>query len=327
MKAVIFANSKFEGVNGKPKALSVILGKTILEYNCELIGNMVDEIIAVYPGEKGEFTPDINKVTFCSEEEFYGNKIKTLNETTVFMDGSIFYTCNMKKIIDFHKNSASKITVVLSCIRDSFLLPVSFEGDSIVKMKSDTKWSFNNLYILEKEMIGINVKRCIRKPTENILSVYPTKEKIYPVNNVWDLMKISFELINKTHSFVHKSTFVDESAEISRLSYVGKNCKIGKFVKIGAYTVIEDNCIIKDGADIKYSMICENSYVGRSSEIEFSFVMENSTIGDRCILQGGNVVGRNFVVCNDSVVEKNTSVEESEDKTDKKEKNKGKILK
>ena len=186
MKAVIFANGKFEGVNGKPKAFSVILCKTMLEYNCELIGNLVDEIIAVCPGDSGEFVPDINKVTFCSEEEFYSNKIKTLNETTVFMDGSIFYTCDMKKIIEFHKQNASKITVALSCIRDPFLLPVSFEGDGIVELKADTKWSFNNLYILEKEMIGINVKRCIRNPVENILSVYPTKEKIYPVNNVWD---------------------------------------------------------------------------------------------------------------------------------------------
>ena len=316
MKAVIFANHKDEENKfaGKEKAFLEVFGKTLLEYNSQRISPFVNEIIVVTLEEKG----DMEGVTFVDQEDFYGNMFDLLTETTIFIDGGTYYEYDFEKFIEFHKNHRRKITVALS-EKNNF--PLS------TKVILNSDWVFNGLCILEKELIGINVLRYLKSGNKNDISFYHSKEKVIPVESVWDVMNISFGFINKIKSEVHKSTFIDESAKISPLCYIGKNCRIGKFAEIGAYCVIEDDCIIKDGARLKYSTLCRNSYVGKNSEIVFSYVMENSAIGDRCVLRGGNVVESDFVICNDSVVEENKAVREGVENGEKTLENNRKILK
>ncbi len=313
LKAVIYANHKTDVRDGgcTVTPLAEIFGKSLAEYSYDLVKTFADEVIVVCTAETKNCIKQENNVIYCNEEDFSRHINKFLNDTTVFIDGGAFYNIDISKFIAFHKKEGKKISMAASVSREPFLLPVNSEEDRHPENMVNSEWRFNNLYILEKEMLGINVKRYIESNGKNEVSVYHTKESFVFVSSVWDLMKISFDMINKTKIPVHKSTFIDESAIISEKSYIGKNCKIGKFVKIGAYTVIEDNCIIKDGASLKYSSVCKNSYIGRNSEIEFSYVMENTAIGDRCILQGGNVVEKDFVLCNDSVAEKNTLLKEN----------------
>ncbi len=302
LKGVIFANHKNNELMylNKPKALARVMGKTLLEYNCELLGKCADEIIVVCSAET-ENCLEKEGISFCREEEFFGNQQKILNDVTLFADGGSLYFMDIEAFVSFHCKNKNKITLAASESIENELLPV-------VSKKKDELWKFNNMYILEKETLGCDVKNLLK---ENAVSVYCSKEKFVFVNNVWDLMKVSFELINKTRLPVPLSASVDESAFVSSKAYIGENCRIGKFAKIGAYCVVEDNCVIKDSAELKYTTVGEGSLIGKNTEIEFSFLMENSKIGDRCILRGGNVVEKNFEVSNDSVIQENLPLCES----------------
>ncbi len=296
MKAVIFANYNKEEQTVGP--FTEVFGKSLVEYSYDLIRPYVKEIIVVSDQELF-----IEGISCYKKEDFFKNINNILKDKTLFIDSGAYFECDIEKFIAFHNENKNKITIALSKCFEPDYKGVIFENSKLLKIDNTSEWKFNNLYILEKEKLGIDILKYIKNAKD--VGAYPTKEKFIPVKCVWDVMKISFDFINKTKIPLHKSTFVDESAQISKQSYIGKNCKIGKFVKIGPYTVIEDNCIIKDNTQIKFSTICKNSYIGRNSEIEFSYIMENSSIGDRCILNGGNVLEPGFVVCNDSIVKEN----------------------
>ncbi len=323
VKAVVMAGGKGTRLRpitySIPKPIVPIAGKPCISYLLDSFYNagIKDNIITT--GYK--FDTLINKiienkyndqnVLFSVENEPAGTagSIKIisgfLDDTFIVGSGDILSDFNIKDILNFHKKNNSKITVVLTEVKDpSQFGIVELKDNKIVRFleKPSESEKFSNMvntgiYVIEPEILNYikNIPydfgkdlfpRLLRKNVD----IYG-----YLGNGVWldtgrpnDLIKANQIMIdrygnNYNDEFIKgKNIIITMSKFDGNLiseSYIGNGIRMDKNIKIDN-SAIYDNASIEYNVDIENSILMENVTVKKNTKIKNSVIMRNCIIGE-----------------------------------------------
>jgi mannose-1-phosphate guanylyltransferase len=251
-----------------------------------------------------------------------------LEDTFIVGSGDSVLSCDLKKLIQCHKNSNAKVTMALWEVENPSEFGIvglskesngdidgSLEEGYVVRFKEKPlpEEAFSNvinagLYIIEPEALALVPegekydfsKQLFPKLLEMEWPIYAKK-----IDGVWfdvgspsELIRAQQVLISGRDSLpfpMPKGQLIGSNGfefENSESSGNNRGSVVSKGVIIGVNSVISD------------SLIMSNSVVGTDCEIDKSVIGENVSIGDSCKLHncviGDNVIVKDNTVLNDS---------------------------
>lgn len=323
MKAIILASGN--GVRflplskTTPKPLTVLLQKSILEYNLESLKNIVDEVFIIvgYLGEKIQDKIGDNyeglKIQYVWDKEIVGtgssaklaiSQIK--DEKVIIMNGDDIYSeQDLKKLIE--KCPAIALKKVSN--PQNFGI-VSVERNRVVSIEEKPACPKSDLAniglycfprsIFEEEIkksergeyeITEYVKKLIQQNNLNFIEAEYWSPASYP----WDLLNMTKNIFKvfkfekkgevekntvlKGDVYIGKGTVIKSGTYIEGPVYIGENSVIGPNAYLRKGTVIGDNCSIGQAVEIKNSIIGNNTKINHLSYIGDSIIGENVNLG------------------------------------------------
>jgi len=323
IKSVIMAGGKGTRLRpitySIPKPIVPIAGKPCITYLLDSFYNagIKDNIITTGYKFDSLITKIIeNKykdqsILFSVEKEPAGTagSIKTiskfLDDTFVVGSGDILSDFNIKDILDFHKKNNSKITIVLTEVKDpSQFGIVELKDNKIVKFmeKPSESEKFSNLvntgiYVIEPEILDY-IKDI---PYDFAKDLFPRllRKNIdiygYLGKGVWldtgrpnDLIKANQIMIDKygknyNDEFIKGKNIIVTMSKfygntISE-SYIGNGIRMKKNININN-SAIYDNVNIDDNVNIENSILMENVTIKNNTKIKNSVIMRNCIVGE-----------------------------------------------
>ncbi len=323
IKAVVMAGGKGTRLRpitySIPKPIVPIAGKACISYLLDSFYNAGIKNNIITTGYK--FDSLISKIIenkyndqsilFSVEKEPAGTAggIKIISEflddTFIVGSGDILSDFNIKDILNFHKNNNSKITVVLTEVKDpSQFGIVELKDNKIVRFleKPSAGEKFSNLantgiYVIEPEIL----KYISEIPYDFARDLFPRllRKNIciygYLGKGIWldtgrpnDLIKANQVMIDK-YGKDYNEEFIKGKNIIATMSkfdgnfigesYIGNGIQMKKNIKIYD-SAIYDNVNIGDNVEIDNSILMENVTVKNNTKIKNSVIMRNCIIGE-----------------------------------------------
>jgi mannose-1-phosphate guanylyltransferase len=330
----------------RPKPMVEVIGRPVVEYVKDAMIEAGVSSIIVTTGYKGDMLKELVD-SWCSQE---GNRLEKssvnqestpmgtagsvrllldqLEDTFIVGSGDSVLSCDLKKLIQCHKNSNAKVTMALWEVENPSEFGIvglskesngdidgSLEEGYVVRFKEKPlpEEAFSNvinagLYIIEPEALALVPegekydfsKQLFPKLLEMEWPIYAKK-----IDGVWfdvgspsELIRAQQVLISGRDSLpfpMPKGQLIGSNGfefENSESSGNNRGSVVSKGVIIGVNSVISD------------SLIMSNSVVGTDCEIDKSVIGENVSIGDSCKLHncviGDNVIVKDNTVLNDS---------------------------
>lgn len=328
LKAVVMAGGKGTRLRpitySIPKPLVPIAGKPCIGYVLDSYyeAGIKDAIItAGYKFEsliKGvlQFKQSDQNILFSVEKEAAGTAgsikliSKFIDDTFVVGSGDTLIDFNVAKIVDFHRKSKAKITIVLTTVEDPSQFGIVEMKDNLITRfleKPTPDQAFSNLinaglYIMEPEILDY-----------------------IPAGQPYDFAKQLFPLLLgegiKIHGYIGEGTWLDtgrpndmiranqlmtekygtamngenlsgkliinsfmkdiRGADIQGPTYIGSSVKIGKGTVIRK-SAIYDNVQIGDNVVIEDSILMDNVKVNDGSKLVRSVIMKGTSIDKSC---------------------------------------------
>ncbi len=329
VKAVLMAGGKGTRLRpitySIPKPLVPIAGRPCIGYSLDAYSRAGINDVIITTGYKFEslitgvleYKDQHQNILFSVEKEPAGTAggiklvSRFIDDTFIVGSGDVLADFDIKEILEFHRNSKAKITIVLSEVEDpSQMGIVELKNGKIVRFleKPSKEEIFSNLvnagiYVIEPEILdeipdGSQFdfsKDLFPKLMKKGIDIYG-----YKGNGTWLDTGRPKDMIRANQIMVEKygKTINSENTEgkfIIRNSENLKNTKlvgptfISEKVKIGEGGTIRGSAIynnveIGENVDIEDSIIMECSRVRSGSKVYKSVLMRNTTIGSDCII-------------------------------------------
>ena len=298
-----------------PKPMFPVLGRPLLSHTFDLlqsasiddiavnIHHLPDSIINYFEKEN---PPPFN-LHFSTEEHILGTA-GGIKKMQGFLEDGPFITINsdiitdidLNKVINFHKNNNSKLTLVVRqdispeqydsieiCENGRI---VHFIGASSMNIpENTTRVMFTGIQIMEPDIFARIPEGQFCGTTEDIFPqmiqddfpIYGYLHEGYwnDMGNRESYLQVNTDALNKKVTLKKASTYQSNNPSIISPALVGPNCRISKDSKIGSHSVIGPNCIIESGTVIENSILWGGVTVGAGTTIKRSVIAQNKTIG------------------------------------------------
>ena len=297
-----------------PKPMFPVLGRPLLSHTFDLLQSAGIDDIAVnihhLPNSiinyfEKENPPPFN-LHFSTEEHILGTA-GGIKKMQGFLEDGPFITINsdiitdidLNKVINFHKNNNSKLTLVVRqdispeqydsieiCENGRI---VHFIGASSMNIpENTTRVMFTGIQIMEPDIFARIPEGQFCGTTEDIfpqmiqddVPIYGYLHEGYwkDMGNRESYLQVNTDALNKKIMLKEDSTYQSNNPSIIPPALVGPNCCISKDSKIGPHSVIGPNCIIESGAVIENSILWGGVTVGAGTTIKRSVIAQNKTI-------------------------------------------------
>ena len=298
-----------------PKPMFPVLGRPLLSHTFDLLQSAGIDDIAVnihhLPNSiinyfEKENPPPFN-LHFSTEEHILGTA-GGIKKMQGFLEDGPFITINsdiitdidLNKVINFHKNNNSKLTLVVRqdispeqydsieiCENGRI---VHFIGASSMNIpENTTRVMFTGIQIMEPDIFARIPEGQFCGTTEDIfpqmiqdgVPIYGYLHEGYwkDMGNRESYIQVNTDALNKIITLKEASTYQSNNPSIIPPALVGPNCRISKDSKIGPHSVIGPNCIVESGAVIENSILWGGVTVGAGATIKRSVIAQNKTIG------------------------------------------------
>ena len=309
-----------------PKPMFPVLGRPLLSHTFDLLQSAGIDDIAVnihhLPNSiinyfEKENPPPFN-LHFSTEERILGTA-GGIKKMQGFLEDGPFITINsdiitdidLNKVINFHKNNNSKLTLV---VRQD-ISPEQYDSIEICKNgrivhfigassmnipENTTRVMFTGIQIMEPDIFERIPEGQFCGTTEDIfpqmiqddVPIYGYLHEGYwnDMGNRESYLQVNTDALNKKVTLKKASTYQANSPSVIFPALVGPNCRISKDSKIGSHSVIGPNCIIESGTVIENSILWGGVTVGAGTTIRRSVIAQNKTIGG-----GKNIIDQSII--------------------------------
>ena len=309
-----------------PKPMFPVLGRPLLSHTFDLLQSAGIDDIAVnihhLPNSiinyfEKENPPPFN-LHFSTEEHILGTA-GGIKKMQGFLEDGPFITINsdiitdidLNKVINFHKNNNSKLTLVVRqdispeqydsieiCENGRI---VHFIGASSMNIpENTTRVMFTGIQIMEPDIFARIPEGQFCGTTEDIfpqmiqddVPIYGYLHEGYwnDMGNRESYLQVNTDALNKKVTLKKASAYQSNSPSVISPALVGPNCRISKDSKIGSHSVIGPNCIIESGTVIENSILWGGVTVGAGTTIKRSVIAQNKTIGDGRSINDASVI-------------------------------------
>lgn len=337
MKAVVMAGGFGTRIqpltNSVPKPMLPVANIPMMQHIIEKLRdvNIKDIVILLY------FKPEIIKDHFGNGSAFgvnieyvlpdddYGTAgaVKKaepfLNETFMIVSGDLVTDFDFQKIIDFHKQKSSKLTITLTSVVDplQFGVVITDEEGKIQKFLEKPSWGevFSDtintgIYILEPEILtripeGENYdfgKNLFPSLMDEKITLWGCTVEGYwrDVGNPKSYREVHVDILNNEV----KLNLRGEKIEYANgVLYKDPSAKIAPNLIVEGTVVLDANVLVLDGAILKNAIVGKNSVIGAGSEIEDSVIWHDCTVGEKAKIF-------NAVICNNNKLGKKIKIKE-----------------
>ena len=309
-----------------PKPMFPVLGRPLLSHTFDLLQSAGIDNIAVnihhLPNSiinyfEKDPPPPFN-LHFSTEEHILGTA-GGIKKMQGFLEDGPFITINsdiitdidLNKVINFHKNNNSKLTLVVR--QDIF--PEQYDSIEICKNgrivhfigassmnipENTTRVMFTGIQIMEPDIFERIPEGQFCGTTEDIfpqmiqddVPIYGYLHEGYwnDMGNRESYLQVNADALNKKVTLKKASTYQANSPSVIFPALVGPNCRISKDSKIGSHSVIGPNCIIESGTVIENSILWGGVTVGAGTTIRRSVIAQNKTIAG-----GKNIIDQSII--------------------------------
>ncbi len=360
MKAVVMAGGFGTRIqpltNSVPKPMLPVMNRPMMEH---IIVKLRDElgikdfVILLY------FKPEVIKNYFKDGSEWginieyvlpnddYGTAgaVKCAEEylkddNFVIVSGDLVTDFDFRKIIDFHKQKNSKLTITLTPVEDplQFGVVIADKNDKIVKFLEKPGWGevFSDtintgIYVLEPEILNFIPK------DEN----FDFAKDLFPllmargvdlwgcsIEGYWrdvgnpksyrevhqDILhgKVEVKISGKKIEFKEGVLYTEDDLSLSEdqvkgMVVVGKNSKISKGVKL-ENAVLGDEVEVKESSEIRESVVWDDVKIGKESRIKNAVICNDNRIGDRVEIKEGAIIAEDCDIGDNVSFERDVTV-------------------
>ncbi len=368
MKAVVMAGGEGSRLRpltcNLPKPMARILGRPILGYifdalessgvtqaNVTLgyLPHIIEEAFAEKYGKM--------KLNFIREDEPLGTAggvkaaAEGFDEPFFVVSGDALCDFDFAKIMDYHKASGAKITIVATKKNDPREFGVVKVGkeNRVYGFIEKPSWSqaVSNLantgvYVINPECLSLIPKGKKYDFARDLFPLmlerdmpiycYNTDDYWCDVGNIATYMECQRDIFDgKMKSLCNKiadGIYCPEKLPTGDYSivppvYLGSNAEICDGAVIGPYAVVDDNCYVGENTKIRYSTVLENACVSRGSAVTGALIcsgaalkkgasmFENSVAGSGSIIGENATVRPNVLVWPGKIIGKETSVSDN----------------
>lgn len=347
MKAVIMAGGEGSRLRPLtctlPKPMAKILGKPIIEYIFDVlcVSGVTDAAVTLgylphIIEENYENGYKNMNLEFFREEEPLGtagsvkNAASGFREPFVVISGDALCNFDIKKIMDYHKASGAKITIVATDTDNPCeygVVKVDKENRVLgfVEKPSWTQAVANlantGVYIVNPECMELIPKNKkydfaadlfpLMLERDMPIYCYHTADYWCDVGNIEAYLKCQRDVfdgkikspIGSTASGIYaKKDLPCGDYSVVPPVYIGEKVEIEDGAVIGPYAVIDDNCFIGKNTKIRYSTVLENSWIACDSAVTGALVCsgaalkKHSSLFEGCVAGSGSVIGENAAV-------------------------------
>ena len=347
MKAVIMAGGEGSRLRPLtctlPKPMAKILGKPIIEYIFDILCVSGITEAAVTLG----YLPHIIEehyengyknlnLEFFREEEPLGtagsvkNAASGFDEPFVVISGDALCNFNIRKIMDYHKASGAKITIVATDADNpcEYGIVKADKENRVLGFVEKPSWTqaVSNLantgvYIINPECLELIPKGRkydfaadlfpLMLERDMPIYCYHTSDYWCDVGNIEAYLKCQRDVfdgklklpVGSTASGIYaKKDLPGGDYSVVPPVYIGEKVEIEDGAVIGPYAVIDDNCFIGKNTKIRYSSVLENSWIACDSAVTGALVCSGAALKKRsslfegCVVGSGSVIGENACV-------------------------------
>lgn len=336
MKAVVMAGGFGTRIqpltNAVPKPMLPILNRPMMEdvvIRLKKIGikefifllYFKADVVRNYFGDGSEFGI---KIDYVVPDDDYGTagavkKAQDLIGKSPFfiVSGDLITDFDFAKIVDYHKEKSSKLTITVTPVVDPLQFGVVIVGNDgkIERFLEKPSWGevFSDtintgIYILEPEILDeipadTNYdfsKDLFPKLMKKGLDLWGFSTRGYwrDVGNPSSYREVIDDIfLKKVNLPIMGEKIVFDNGVI----YVGDNVKMDTKIKVKGVNVLGNNIDIEGQASIENIVVGDNTVIGKGTTIK------NSTIWNDCFV-GERVVIKNSVICNNVIVGKKTEI-------------------
>lgn len=298
------------------KPLIELLGKTLFEYNAELLKKHGVEEILVF-GQKWplykmkENMPGIVLSRAGENLRDFVDRYKTeLSSVIPIVRSDVLTDFDLSSILHTHSSSGARVTSL--CYKKQ----TPYDGGDNGTEDGNPQ-IFTGMAIVNKEILELlpqddregQVLSLIRAVEANRLKIEQAMLNGYfnEISTVEELLKGTEDIFNGTVDvkrcgterngvWIEDGAIVSSSASVERPAYIGKGATVGQGASIGAYSAIGEYSRICEGAVIKRSLIMSNVKVGRGAKISRGIICSNTLIGENARVYEKSVVARDCFI-------------------------------
>lgn len=353
MKAVIMAGGKGSRLRPLtctiPKPMARLLGKPIIEYIFEtLIASGVTHssvtlgyLPHIIEKEYGKKYKSMS-LDFFREDEPLGTAgsvraaAKDFKEPFIVISGDALCDFDFEKIMNYHKASGAKITIVATAKNDPREYGVVKVGgeNRVLGFIEKPSWSqaVSNLantgvYIVNPECLELIPRGKsydfardlfpLMLEREMPIYCYNTADYWCDIGNIGVYMECQRDIFDgriKSHAS-KTAQGIFSSSELPKGDYslvppvyIGDNVEICEGAVIGPYAVIDDNSYIGKNAKVRYSTILENAWLARDCAVTGALVCSGAALKNGASMFENSVAGSGSVIGENAFVRQNVLV-------------------
>jgi mannose-1-phosphate guanylyltransferase/phosphomannomutase len=254
------------------------------------------------------------------------NALPSVDSTFIVISGDALTDINLKRAIDFHKQSKAQATLVLKKMENplEYGIVITDEHNSIIKFLEKPGWRevFSDavntgIYILEPEVLDLIPDNKNYDFSKNLfpdmlqrglkLGGFLADEYWCDVGNIESYIKAHEDVLkgschvklngnNLNAIWVGKNVKISNSALLQAPSYIGDGVVIKDGAKVGMYSCISKNAEIGEYSNIKRGIIWQGSKLAKYVKLSSAVVCDNSFVGPRSNIYENAVVGRGCIL-------------------------------
>ena len=273
------------------------------------------------------------RMVYATEEVPLGTAGSVLNardeldERFLVISGDVLTDIDLSAVVDFHDRQGALATLALASVENplEFGIVITKEDGSIERFLEKPTWGevFSDtintgIYVLEPEIFDfIDDGRAVDFSSEVFPAVLEAGRPIfgYVAGGYWEdvgtteayLQAHQDILDDKVHVeidgfvlrpgvWLGRGSVVDPSARVVGPAVIGDNCSIGSGVVLGEYTTIGSNVRIADNAELRRSVVNDNSYLGSGCRVEGAVVARSCDLRQGARLEPGAVLGEGCLI-------------------------------
>ncbi|MFA6431559.1 MAG: mannose-1-phosphate guanyltransferase [Candidatus Margulisiibacteriota bacterium] len=270
------------------------------------------EVIKNYFGDGSKFGVKLN---YYEAKDDYGTAgsvrmaVKGEKEPILVISADLVTDFNLEAALKFHEQKKSSATMILTRVADPIQYGIVIVGkDGKIKhFLEKPSWSqvFSDtvncgMYILDPSILDYIPENKYFDFSQDLFPLILSKaEPIYGyiAEGVWkdigslvEYGKVHLELFKDTKNLISDSAKISKTAVLEGINIIGDGAVIGdKAILKG--TSIGKNCEIGKGTYIEGSVLWDKVIVGKDARIEKAIIAKKSVIEDRCLIEGGVVIG------------------------------------
>lgn len=353
MKAVVLAGGEGSRLRpltcNLPKPMSRILGRPILEYIFDSLDSCgvtqanvtLGYLPHIIEDEFGEKYGNM-KLNFIREDEPLGTAggvkeaAEGFDEPFFIVSGDALCDFDFAKIMDFHKASGAKITIVATKKSDPREFGVVKVGkeNRVYGFIEKPSWSqaVSNLantgvYVVNPECLTLVPRGKKYDFARDLFPLmlerdmpiycYNTDDYWCDVGNIATYLECQRDIldgrIKPQCGKIADGIYSPEKLPAGDYSivppvYIGRNAEIRDGAIIGPYAVIDDNCYVGENAKIRYSTLLENACVSRDCAITGALVCSGAALKKGASMFENSVAGSGSIIGENSCVKQNVLV-------------------